>query len=328
MQRSVFVMLACVLAFPASNAGAQKSASGKSTPYPNRPIRLVVPFPPGGNVDTFGRMLARQLEGQLGQTIVVDNRGGANGIVGFDIVAKAPPDGYTLMTTSFAFAVNPSLYKSLPYDTGKDFAPITNFVNGLGYLMVVHPTVAAHTVKEFIALAKEKPLRYSSAGIGNGQHLCAELFALKAGVHLLHVPYKGGGPALNAVLAGETHVHFPAAIVGIPHVKAERLRALGFTGASRLTSMPDLPTVGEGLPGFVFDTGWHGWFAPAKTPDAVLAKVHAEIRKALATPKVRDFFLSGGYEPAGNTPAKFRKTFHGDIKRYAEIVRAAKIEAQ
>jgi tripartite-type tricarboxylate transporter receptor subunit TctC len=328
MRRSVFVVLACVLALPASNAGAQRLASGKSAPYPNRPIRLVVPFPPGGNVDTFARVLARQLEQQIGQTIVVDNRGGANGIVGFDIVAKAPPDGYTLASTSFAFAVNPALYKSLPYDTEKDFAPITNFVNGLGYLMVVHPSVPAHTVKELIALAKEKPLRYSSAGIGNGQHLCAELFAQKAGVHLLHVPYKGGGPALNAVLAGETHVHFPAAIVGIPHVKAERLRALGFTGASRLASMPDLSTVGEGLPGFVFDTGWHGWFAPARTPDAIITRLHAEIRKALATPKLRDFFVSGGYEPAGNTPAEFRKIFHNDIKRYAEIVRAAKIEAQ
>jgi len=326
MQRSVFVILACVLAFPLDIQSARSAAP--SAPYPNRPIRLVVPFPPGGNVDTFARMLARQMEQQVGQTIVVDNRGGANGIVGFDIVAKAPPDGYTLASTSFAFAVNPSLYKSLPFNTEKDFVPITNFVNGLGYLMVIHPSVPAHSVKEFIALAKDKPLRYSSAGIGNGQHLCAELFSLKAGVHLLHVPYKGGGPALNAVLGNEVHVHFPAAIVGIPHVKADRLRALGFTGEKRLSSMPDLPTVGEGLPGFVFDTGWHAWFAPAKTPPAIIAKVHEEIRKAIATPKVRDFFLSGGYEPAGATPAEFRKTFHADIKRYAEIVKAAKIQAQ
>ena len=319
------LMLALLAAVPGGIVWGQAAAAN----YPDHPIRLVLPFPPGGNVDTFARVLARQLEAQLGQSLVVDNRGGANGIIGFDIVAKAPPDGYTLMATSFAFAVNPAMYKSLPYDTEKDFVPITNYVNGLGYMFVAHPSLPATSVKELIALAKEKPLNYSSAGIGNGQHLAGELFSLKSGIRMLHVPYKGGGPALNAILGGEVNLHFPAAIVAIPHVKAGRLRALGFTGAARLASMPDVPTITEsGLPGFVYDTGWHAWFAPAKTPAAIVNKIHAEIRRALQEPKLREFFISGGYEPAGNPPAEFQKILRADIKRYAEIVRVAKIEAR
>jgi tripartite-type tricarboxylate transporter receptor subunit TctC len=335
MQRLAVLMLAGLACIAWTHAWGQpatsldKSPGGSGQDYPNHPIRLVLPFPPGGNVDTFTRVLARQLESQLGQTIVVDNRGGANGIIGFDIVAKAPPDGYTLMSTSFAFAVNPAMYKKLPYDTEKDFVPITNYVNGLGYLFVAHPSLPARSVKEVIALGKEKPLSYSSAGIGNGQHLAGELFALKAGIRMLHVPYKGGGPALNAVLGGEVNLHFPAAIVAIPHVKAGRLRALGFTGASRLASLPDVPTISEGgLPGFIYDTGWHAWFAPAKTPAAIVNKLQTEIHKAVQEPKLQEFFISGGYEPKGDSPAEFQKTFRADIKRYAEIVRAAKIEAQ
>ena len=335
MPRSLIVLLVCLVfnlgstAFGQSASSVGKSPAAAAHAYPDHPIRLVLPFPPGGNVDTFARVLARQLESQLGQSIVIDNRGGANGIIGFDIVAKAPPDGYTLMSTSFAFAVNPAMYKNLPYDTEKDFVPITNYINGLGYLFVAHPSLPAHSVKEVIALAREKSLSYSSAGIGNGQHLAGELFSLKSGIHLLHVPYKGGGPALNAILGGEVNLHFPAAIVAIPHVKGGRLRALGFTGAARLASLPDVPTISEaGLPGFVYDTGWHAWFAPARTPAAIVNRIHAEIAKALQEPKLREFFISGGYEPAGNSPAEFQKILRADIKRYAEIVRAAKIQAQ
>ena len=316
-------------AWAQTGSSLDKNSGGPGQAYPNRPIRLVVPFPPGGNVDTFARVLAKQVESQLAHPLVIDNRGGANGIVGFDIVAKAPPDGYTLMVTSFAFVVNPSMYKKLPYDTERDFLPITNYVNGLGYVLVAHPSVPAHTVKELIALAREKPLRYGSAGIGNGQHLAGELFCMKAGIRMLHVPYKGGGPVLNAVLGGEVHLNFPAAIVALPYVKAGRLRALGFTGVARLASLPDVPTIAEeGLPGFFYDTGWHGWFAPAKTPTAIVNRVHAEIRKAIEVPQLRDYFVSGGYEPKADSPAEFRKTFLADIKRYAEIVRVAKIEAQ
>ena len=297
--------------------------------YPARPIRLVVGVPPGGNVDTLARVLVKQLETQLPHSIVVDNRGGVSGIVGYDIVAKARPDGYTLLSTAFPLAVNPSLYKSLPYDTAKDFAPITNYVRGAGYLLTINPSVAAKSVKELIALAKSTTLRFSSPGIGNGQHLAAELFALKAGISLQHVRYKGGGPAMTALLGNEVQINFPSPAPAVPLIQAGKIRALAFTGAKRVAAMPDTPTVAEaGLPGFEFDAGWHGWFAPAKTPPAILNRVHAEIAKALQVPGVREFYARNGYEPVAQPPAEFRKTFIADIARYAEIVRAAKIEKQ
>jgi tripartite-type tricarboxylate transporter receptor subunit TctC len=322
-------LLVWLILIPAGNVQGQSVADAAARNYPNRPIRLVVPVPPGGAIDTFARTLIRHLDGRLGSTIVVDNRGGANGIIGADLVAKAAPDGYTLMSNSFAIAINPSMYKSLPFDTEKDFVPITNYVNGLGYLLVAHPSTPARNAAELIALAKTRTLRYSSPGIGNGAHLAGELFRLNAGIPLLHVPYKGGGPAFNAVLGGEVTMTFQTVIVSLPHVEAGRLRAIGFSGASRVTSLPDVATINEsGLPGFVFDTGWHAWFAPAKTPAAIVNRVHAEIQRALQEPKLREYFLSGGYVPAGNSPAEFRRIFLADLKRYGEIVRAANIEAQ
>ncbi|HEY9445781.1 MAG TPA: tripartite tricarboxylate transporter substrate binding protein [Burkholderiales bacterium] len=323
-QRSAVTILAVLACSVAASAFSQ-SRSGS---YPNRPIRLVVPFPPGGNVDAYARGLARQVEGQLGQPIVVDNRGGANGIVGNETVARAAPDGYTILSTSFAFAVNPAIYKKMPYDTAQDFAPITNFALGPGYLMTVHPSVPAHSVKELIALGKASPLRYSSAGIGNGTHLAAALFALKTSVPLQHIPYKGGGPALTAALGGEVQLTFPAVAVGLPQIKGGKLRAIGFTGASRLAVLPDVPTIGETVPGFLFDSGWHAWFAPAHTPPAIVNRLHAEVAKAIETPKLKEFFAAGGYEPRGDSPAAFRKIFLDDLKKYAEIVKAAQIEPQ
>ena len=330
MDRLIAVMLgsfALMLWDSAVAAQTTSTASGKV--YPTRPVRVIVPFPAGGNVDVFSRVLFRYVEQDLGQPIVIDNRGGANSILGSDIVAKAAPDGYTLLNTSFGFAVNAAVVKKLPFDVVKDFAPITNVALGTGYLMVVNPNVPARTVKELIVLAKQKPIRYSTAGVANGQHLAGALFAERAGVEMLHVPYKGGGPAAIAVLGGEVEVHFPAASVGLPHLKAGRLHALGFTGAKRLTSLPDVPTIAEaGLPGYVSDAGWHAMFAPAKTPPAVLNRVHAAVRKALEIPQVRDHFLNGGYEPQAAPPAEWAKLFREDLKRYAEICRIAKIEPQ
>lgn len=299
--------------------------------YPTRPIRMIIPFPPGGNVDVFARVLYLQVEKELGQTIVIDNRGGANGVIAADIVANATPDGYTMLNTSFSFAVNPHIRKKLPYDVVKDFAPVTDVALGTGYLMVANLKFPANTVKDLIALAKQQPgkIRYSSAGVANGQHLTGELFATKAGIELLHVPYKGGGPAVTAVIGGEVQLHFPAPAVGIPHIKAGRLKGLGFTGAKRLASLPDVPTVAEAaLPGFVADAGWHGVFAPSKTPGAVVKRMQEAISKSLKVPHVRDHFLNGGYEPQGHTPAEWGKLFRADFKRYAEITRIAKIEPQ
>jgi len=298
--------------------------------YPVRPIRVVVPFPAGGNVDTYIRQLARQMERSLGQSLVIDNRGGANGILACEMVAKSTADGYTIMATSISFAVNPSMYKSLPYDSERDFTPITNYANGLGYVVAAHPSLSATNIRELIEQAKKTQLRYSSAGIGNGQHLAGELLAQKAGITLNHIPYKGGGPALTAVLAGEVQLHFPGASVAVPHVKAGRLRGIGFTGDKRISSLPDLPTIAEsGLPGYTFDTGWHALFGPPKLPAAIVNRLHAEVQKAFGeNAALREAFSSTGYEPAGSAPAEFAKLVRADLVRFAGIMKAAKIEPQ
>jgi tripartite-type tricarboxylate transporter receptor subunit TctC len=322
--RSGFIVALAFLAIHATTpVGAQS--------YPSRPVRMVVPFPPGGNVDVFARVLFPHVEKALGQPLVIDNRGGANGIAGSDTVAKAAPDGYTLMTTSFAFAVNPAITKHLPFDVARDFAPVTDIALGTGYMLVINPKVGPKTVKELIALSKQQPgkIRYGTAGVGNGQHLAGALFAEKAGVDMLHVPYKGGGPAVVAVLGGEVQIHYPAPAVGIPHVKGGRLLGLGFTGNKRLAALPDMPTIAEaGLPGYYADAGWHGIFAPAKTPPAILRKVQEAVKKALEIPQVREQYVSNGYEPQGHSPAEWTKIFLADLKRYAEIARIAKIEPQ
>jgi tripartite-type tricarboxylate transporter receptor subunit TctC len=297
--------------------------------YPDRPIRVVVPFPPGGNVDVFARVLYRYVEKDLGTTIVIDNRGGANAILGADIVNKATPDGYTYLNTSFGLAVNKFIQKQLPFDLDNGFLPVTKVAVGTGYLMVANPNFPAKTVKELIALAKKQPgqIRYSTAGIGNGQHLAGALFALKAGIDMLHVPYKGGGPAAIAVIGGEVQIHYPAGSVGVPHVKAGRMRALAFTGARRLSSLPDVPTVAEAaLPGFEADAGWHAVFAPKQTPLARATRFQQAISKSLQIPQVRDHFVDNGYDPSGESPAAWAKGYRESLTKLGEIAKAAKIE--
>ena len=323
-------LVRCVLLGFALAASLAWTTGVVAQKYPSRPIRVVIPFPPGGNVDTFARVLLRHVEEDLGQPMVIDNRGGANGIVGADTVAKAAPDGYTIMVTSFGLAVNQYIVKKLPFDLRTDFLPVTNIAIGLGYLMVSHPGVPVKTVKDVIALAKSQPgqVRYSTAGIGNGQHLTGALFALRAGIDMLHVPYKGGGPALNAVMGGEVQIHYPAGSVGIPQVKAGKVRGIAFTGEKRLSSLPEMPTIGETLPGFVADAGWHGVFAPAKTPPAIVARLQQAIYKALQVPLVHENFVSNGYQPKGDAPAVWAKAYQEELKRLAEIAKAAKLEPQ
>ena len=297
--------------------------------YPNRPIRFVVSSAPGGTQDAVARLLANQLSGQFGQQVVVDNRGGGNGTIGCDIVARAAGDGYTLLYAATAFAILPSVSKKLPFDVVRDFVPITRVGVLEGALLLVHPNLPAQNVRELIDLAKTRSLTFGSPGVGNSLHLMAELFNVSAGTRMVHVPYKGAGPSMNALLSAEIQMVFIPPPVAVPYVKAGRLRALGYSGTRRLAALPDLPTIAEaGLPGFGMDLGWQALFAPVKTPDAIVNRIYVEVKRALERPRLREFLLGGGYEPKGETPAEFRKLFLQDIGRYAELTRAARIEPE
>jgi tripartite-type tricarboxylate transporter receptor subunit TctC len=298
--------------------------------FPHRPIRLVAPFPPGGTADAIARAVSNEVGNQLGQTFVIDNRSGANGIIGTDIVAKAIPDGHTLLHVTGSFVINPSIYRKLPYDIFRDFVPVTNVVLGDGYLLLANPSVPAASVAELIDLARKGTrLTYSSPGIGNTLHLAGELFNVRAGTQLVHVPYKGVAPAMNAVLAGEAHVTFMPPTVALPLVKAGKLKALGFTGKARWPAMPELPTMSEsGVPDLELSGSWHGWFAPANTPSPIVHRLQAELKKALDVPKVREYIINGGYQPDGRSPEEFRVFVRAEFKRYAEMVRIAKIQPQ
>jgi tripartite-type tricarboxylate transporter receptor subunit TctC len=296
------------------------TATANAQVYPSRPVRLVVPFPAGGTADVIARSVTTELEHQLGQTC----------IIGSEIVAQAAADGYTLLHVTAAFTINPSVYRKLPYRV-EDFAPITNLAVGVGYLLLVHPSVPAHSVTELIALAKSKAgqLTYGSPGIGNTLHLAVEFFNTKAGIAMTHVPYKGVAPALTALLAGEVQVMLIPPIISVQQVKSGKVRALGFTGRTRWTLLPNVPTVAEtAMPEFYIIGGWHGWFAPAKTPRTIVDKIQSAVHKAVQVQKVRDFMVAGGYEPDGRSPDEFRRLVQDEVKRYAEIVRATKIQPQ
>ncbi len=311
---------------PAHGAAAQKSSNPRDA-WPTRPMRLVVPFPPGGATDINARVIAKEAENVLRQPLVVDNRAGANSIIGCDLVAKATPDGYTLMHNSVAFAINPSTHKQLPFDTARDFVPITNVIVGQGSLLAVNPSVPAKSVSELIALAKKEKLSFASPGVGNVLHLITAGFSKQAGIEMLHVPYKGASPAVNALLGNEVQVMVVPPIVAIPHIKSARIRPLGYSGAKRLPLIADVPTISEaGLPGFQMDTGWHAWFAPAKTPPHIIEQIYAALQKSLQVPSVRDFLLAGGYQPTADPPAVFQKNFIDDLKRWGELARVAGVK--
>lgn len=313
--------LACLALMSAPDAYSQT--------YPNRPIRLLVGYAPGGNQDAYARVMAGAVEGLIGQQIVVDNRAGANGIIATDLVAKAAPDGYTLLHNSISLLIASAINKKLPFDIAKDLTPITGIALGLGALLVVHPSVPAQSVRELVAHAKTKQLAYSSPGTGNNLHLIAELFNVRSGARMLHVPYKGAGPAMTALLAGEVQVSVLSPSGAMQHIKAGKLRALGYTGAERFEGLPDLPTISEGgLPGYQMDTGWHAWFAPSKTPSEILNKIYIAVRDALQLPKVREYFRATGSEPLGEPPAQFLKRFQADRKRWSDAARLANLSPE
>jgi tripartite-type tricarboxylate transporter receptor subunit TctC len=310
--------------FLALAALALATAASAQT-YPNRAVRIVVPAGTGGP-DIVARLVAAQLQTQLGQPFVVENRPGANGIVGADVVAKAPPDGYTLMVYSSGFVINPFVHKKLPYDTEKDFTPVTNLVSNGGLFLAVHPSVAAKNLQELIALARkpESKLAYSTPGVGNTWHLAMEVFKNVTGTHMTHIPYKGGGPAAAALAAGEVQVMFTSPAPIMPHYKSGRARVLAYTGDKRHPAAPEVPTTAEaGLPQYRHDGGWFAMFAPANTPMDIVDKLHREVRTAMQNPGVREKLAGLGVEPVADAPAQFKKFFVNELRAYAEQVRLA-----
>jgi tripartite-type tricarboxylate transporter receptor subunit TctC len=311
------IAFAAVLALTPFIASAQT--------YPNRPVKIIVPFPPGGGTDIGTRIIAQKLSETWGQPVLVENRGGAAGIVGTEATAKSAADGYTLMMGNIGtHAINISLYKKLPYDPVKDFAPISQ-VAGLPLFVLVHPAVKANSVKELIALAKAQPgkLDYSSSGSGGSMHVAAELFKNMTATHMVHIPYKGGGPAVADVLGGQVPVTFATVLETLPHVKSGRLRALAVTGARRSLAWPELPTVADaGVPGYE-SISWLGLFAPAGTPPAIISKISADVVRIINLPDVKERLLAQGAEPIGSSPEQFATVLAGDIAKYAKVIKAS-----
>jgi len=304
-------------------------AQGGAATFPDKPIRLVVGVPPGGSTDLIARIVGDQLGRQLGQPVVIENRGGAAGNIGAEVVAKAPPDGYTLFLAPIGtVAINPSLYANMPFDPIRDFAPVSQLTS-LPMVMLLHPSIKATTVQEFVAYARANPdkVNFASGGSGTGTHLAGELFKLRTGIEMTHVPYKGNGPAMTDLLAGRVVVMFDQISTGLPQLQSGKLRALGVTTAKRSPAAPDIPTLAEaGLPGFDMTT-WHGIVAPAGTPPAVIAKLNAEVVKALNTQEVRDKFKQNGIDPVSSTPEQFGNLIQSEITRWREVVKASGAKA-
>lgn len=298
--------------------------------YPERPIRLLVPSSPGSGPDTVARILATRLSATFGQQVVADNRAGANGVLASETVARATPDGYTLLMTSGGHTSNPHIYRKLPYDTLADFTPITCFLTTGGLMVVATPSFAARTVPQLIDLARAAPGRiaYASAGVGNLTHLAGEMFNQMAGVKLLHVPYKGGGPAIIDVIGGQVPLMFASGPISIPHVKTGKLRALAYTGVKRFDQLPDVPTMDEsGLKGYEA-IGWYGLYGPARLPAPILTRIYEATRDGVRHPEARQAFAQFNIEPADSTPAQFARFLREDLVKYGKIVKAAGIEPQ
>jgi tripartite-type tricarboxylate transporter receptor subunit TctC len=306
------------------------AAPADAQPWPNRPIRLVVPFSPGGTTDVVARLIAQGLGTALGQPVVVDNRAGAAGNIGADAVAKSPPDGYTLlMGTVGTHAINAGLYKKMPYDTVADFAPVT-LVAAVPNILVLNPAVPVASVKDLIAYAKANPgkLNFASSGNGTSIHLSGELFKTMTGVEMTHVPYKGSAPALTDLIGGQVQLMFDNLPSALPHVKSGKLKALAVTTAERAPAFPDLPTVQEkGLPGFE-TSSWFGVLAPAGTPREIVARLNTEILKLLATPDMQERFAQNGAQVVGKGPAEFAAHIKAEMAKWAKVIKESGATAE
>lgn len=305
------------------------SVSTQAQDYPNRPVRMIVAVPPGGPADTLARLVGPHLNTALGQTVVIDNRPGANGGIAYDMAAHAAPDGYTFVLVAAGVAINPSLYPNVPYNPIKDFAPITLGIT-VPNILVVHPSVAAKSVQELVSAikAKQGSFVFASAGNGTSGHLALELFRMTSGTQFVHVPYKGGAPALQETIAGQTQALFSIALAATPQIKAGKVRALAITSAKRSPVAPELPTVAEsGYPGFEV-IGWFGWLAPAKTNRAIVGRLNQELVKALATPDVKDRLLSMATVPVGDKPEEFAHFIRSEHEKWGKVIKAANIKLQ
>ena len=295
--------------------------------FPTKPVRIVVAAAPGGGTDFVARVMNVQLSERLGQPVVIDNRGGAGGTVGTDIVAKAPADGYTVLMVFVNFAIQPSLYEKLPYDSVRDFAPVTTMA-ATPLVLVVQPQFPAKSVRELIALGKERGsrLNYAAPGVGSLGHLAGELFKNVTGIEMTHIAYKGGGPAITALIAGEVQAYFSTMPAALTQVKAGRLRALAVTSRARVPTEPNIPTIAEsGVPGYDV-TGWFGTLAPANTPRNVVARLNRDLVAALAVPEIRERMAAEGLEPEGSSPEQFATIIKNDIAKWTRVVRAAHIK--
>ena len=296
--------------------------------YPDRPIRMVVPQAAGGSMDTNGRALADILSREFGQNIVIDNRGGANGIIAGETVAHAVPDGYTFLYSSNSIINNQLVKAKPPFDVLRDFEPVTNVAKMPGYLVLVNAQVPVQTFKELIDLSKNsrEPLRYGSGGIGNSQHLLGELINARTGTKFVHIPYKG--LPITPLLANEIQVAFAAPTTVVQHIKAGRLRALAVTSTKRWSGLPDVPTTAEVVPGFIYEAAWHGIFAPARTPRALVLRMQSEVAKAIRAPKLRELLETGGYVPLADTPEEFRRFLEGELKASREYMLIANVKPE
>jgi len=326
MQLSVSILMVASIALVCASQPALAAAAAE---YPVKPVRVIVPFAPGGTNDVAARIVAEKFSERFAQSFVVDNRAGANGVVGAEIVARAAPDGYTLLVASAGIAVNPSIMKLLPYDTQRDFTPL-GMVGGGPYLMVVHPAIGAKTVKEFVAWTKARPaqISYASVGVGSPSQLAAELLRMVSDIDMQHVPYKGGSAALPDLIAGRVAMFFGSISTLNPQMQAGRLRAIAVTTLTRSPALPEVPTfVESGFPGFEVN-GWYGLLGPAKMPAVLVSRLNAELQKVLASGETQTRFAANGMEPAGGTAAAFDERIRNEMTKWAQVVHAAGIKPE
>lgn len=325
--RSVVTLCAvlAVVVYPAAVSAQQSGASA----YLVKPIRIIVPLAAGGPSDIMARTLAQKLSEIIKQTVIVDNRPGATGIIGTEIAAKSPPDGYTILLVSNTISINPGLFRKLPYDTLKDLTTVS-LLTGTPYLLTVHPSLPVRSVKQLIALAKAKPgeLNHASGGSGTGPHLAMEVFMQRTGIKVVHITYKGGGPAMNDFIAGHTQVYLANMVAALPQVKTGRIRALGVSRLTRSPAAPDIPTIAEsGVPGFD-ESGQHGIVAPAGVPREIISKLQRDIATAMRSPEVVERLGAEGAEVIASTPEEFAAIIRRDMEKWAKIIRAADIRPQ